>query len=52
MVNSTRDEAAQELREAGFKVEFRDGDEVPASQAGRVQKQSPNAGSRWRRTGP
>ncbi|MFI6257378.1 Stk1 family PASTA domain-containing Ser/Thr kinase [Micromonospora zamorensis] len=45
VVNSTRDEAAQELREAGYKVEFRDGDEVPASQAGRVQKQSPNAGT-------
>ncbi|NYH44211.1 serine/threonine-protein kinase [Micromonospora jinlongensis] len=45
VVNSTRDEAAQELREAGYKVEFRDGDEVPADQAGRVQKQSPNAGT-------
>ncbi|MEU4472744.1 Stk1 family PASTA domain-containing Ser/Thr kinase [Micromonospora sp. NPDC023888] len=41
VINSTRDEAAQELREAGYKVEFRDGDEVPADQAGRVQKQNP-----------
>ncbi|MET7959992.1 Stk1 family PASTA domain-containing Ser/Thr kinase [Micromonospora zamorensis] len=45
VVNSTRDEAAQELREAGYRVEFRNGDEVPADQAGRVQKQSPNAGT-------
>ncbi|MFG1916181.1 Stk1 family PASTA domain-containing Ser/Thr kinase [Micromonospora sp. NPDC048898] len=45
VINSTRDEAAQELREAGYKVEFRDGDEVPADQAGRVQRQSPNAGT-------
>ncbi|MFI6267529.1 Stk1 family PASTA domain-containing Ser/Thr kinase [Micromonospora zamorensis] len=45
VVNSTRDEAARELREAGYRVEFRNGDEVPADQAGRVQKQSPNAGT-------
>ncbi|MET8040697.1 Stk1 family PASTA domain-containing Ser/Thr kinase [Micromonospora sp. NPDC005215] len=45
VINSTRDEAAEELREAGYKVEFRDGDEVPADRAGRVQKQSPNAGT-------
>ncbi|MDG4778390.1 Stk1 family PASTA domain-containing Ser/Thr kinase [Micromonospora sp. WMMD961] len=45
VINSTRDEAAQELRDAGYKVEFRDGDEVPANQAGRVQKQSPNPGT-------
>ncbi|MGC4745014.1 Stk1 family PASTA domain-containing Ser/Thr kinase [Micromonospora sp. DT201] len=41
VINSTQEEAEQELREAGYKVEFRDGDEVPADQAGRVQKQSP-----------
>ncbi|MBM7491719.1 serine/threonine-protein kinase [Micromonospora luteifusca] len=45
VINSTQDEAAQELREAGYDVEIRDGDEVPADQAGRVQKQSPNAGT-------
>ncbi|MFG1838400.1 Stk1 family PASTA domain-containing Ser/Thr kinase [Micromonospora sp. NPDC049175] len=45
VVNSTKDEAAQELREAGYNVEFRDGDEVSADQVGRVQKQSPNAGT-------
>ncbi|MET8305577.1 Stk1 family PASTA domain-containing Ser/Thr kinase [Micromonospora sp. NPDC005173] len=45
VINSTRDEAAQELREAGYKVAFRDGDEVPADQAGRVQKQSPDPGT-------
>ncbi|MGW3786333.1 Stk1 family PASTA domain-containing Ser/Thr kinase [Micromonospora chokoriensis] len=45
VINSTRDEAAQELREAGYKVDFRDGDEVPANLAGRVQKQSPNPGT-------
>ncbi|WP_328422155.1 Stk1 family PASTA domain-containing Ser/Thr kinase [Micromonospora sp. NBC_00389] len=45
VINSTRDEAAQELREAGYKVSFRDGDEVPADQAGRVQKQSPDPGT-------
>ncbi|MEU7802892.1 Stk1 family PASTA domain-containing Ser/Thr kinase [Micromonospora arborensis] len=45
VINSPQDEAAQELREAGYDVEFRDGDEVPADQAGRVQKQSPNAGT-------
>ncbi|MEV4496106.1 Stk1 family PASTA domain-containing Ser/Thr kinase [Micromonospora arborensis] len=45
VINSTQDEAAQELREAGYKVDIRDGDEVPADQAGRVQKQSPNAGT-------
>ncbi|MGC4810248.1 Stk1 family PASTA domain-containing Ser/Thr kinase [Micromonospora sp. DT228] len=45
VINSTKDEAAQELREAGYNVEFRDGDEVSADQVGRVQKQSPNAGT-------
>ncbi|MEU4401026.1 Stk1 family PASTA domain-containing Ser/Thr kinase [Micromonospora orduensis] len=45
VLNSTRDEAAQELREAGYKVSFRDGDEVPADQAGRVQKQNPEPGT-------
>ncbi|MBM0235540.1 Stk1 family PASTA domain-containing Ser/Thr kinase [Micromonospora sp. STR1_7] len=45
VLNSTRDEAAQELREAGYKVSFRDGEEVPADQAGRVQKQNPDPGT-------
>ncbi|MET8122761.1 Stk1 family PASTA domain-containing Ser/Thr kinase [Micromonospora sp. NPDC005189] len=45
VLNSTKDEAAQELREAGYKVSFRDGDEVPADRAGRVQKQSPEPGT-------
>ncbi|MBM0279719.1 Stk1 family PASTA domain-containing Ser/Thr kinase [Micromonospora tarensis] len=45
VLNSTRDEAAEELQEAGYKVSFRDGDEVPADQAGRVQKQSPEPGT-------
>ncbi|MEU8332531.1 Stk1 family PASTA domain-containing Ser/Thr kinase [Micromonospora sp. NPDC048839] len=45
VLNSTRDEAAAELREAGYNVDFRDGDEVPADRAGRVEKQSPSAGT-------
>lgn len=45
VLNSTRDEAAAELREAGYKVSFRNGEEVPADQAGRVQKQNPEAGT-------
>lgn len=45
VVNSTRDEAAEELREAGYKVSFKDGEEVPADQAGRVQKQNPVGGT-------
>ncbi|MBQ0990672.1 Stk1 family PASTA domain-containing Ser/Thr kinase [Micromonospora sp. PSH03] len=45
VINSTRDEAAEELREAGYKVQFRDGEEVPADQAGRVQKQNPVGGT-------
>ncbi|MEU1588488.1 Stk1 family PASTA domain-containing Ser/Thr kinase [Micromonospora sp. NPDC005710] len=45
VVNSTRDEAVQELSEAGYKVSVKDGREVPADQAGRVQKQNPPGGS-------
>ncbi|MET8083627.1 Stk1 family PASTA domain-containing Ser/Thr kinase [Micromonospora sp. NPDC005237] len=45
VVNSTKDDAAQELRAAGYVVKFRDGDEVAADQAGRVQSQSPKGGT-------
>ncbi|MFF5176992.1 Stk1 family PASTA domain-containing Ser/Thr kinase [Micromonospora sp. NPDC000316] len=45
VVNSTKDEAAQELRAAGYVVEFRNGDEVSADRAGRVQSQNPRAGT-------
>ncbi|MFG1880940.1 Stk1 family PASTA domain-containing Ser/Thr kinase [Micromonospora sp. NPDC049102] len=45
VVNSTKDEAAAELRAAGYVVSFRDGDEVPAAEAGRVQKQNPKGGT-------
>ncbi|WP_433536372.1 Stk1 family PASTA domain-containing Ser/Thr kinase [Micromonospora sp. CA-249363] len=45
VVNSTKDDAAAELRAAGYVVSFRDGDEVPAAEAGRVQKQNPKGGT-------
>ncbi|MGC4852243.1 Stk1 family PASTA domain-containing Ser/Thr kinase [Micromonospora sp. DT4] len=45
VVNSTKDEAAAELRAAGYEVNFKDGDEVPAAEAGRVQKQNPRGGT-------
>ncbi|MET8281311.1 Stk1 family PASTA domain-containing Ser/Thr kinase [Micromonospora sp. NPDC005174] len=45
VVNSTKDDAAAELRAAGYVVAFRDGDEVPAAEAGRVQKQNPKGGT-------
>ncbi|MEU8180470.1 Stk1 family PASTA domain-containing Ser/Thr kinase [Micromonospora sp. NPDC049047] len=45
VLNSTRDEATAELREAGYNVEVRDGDEVPADRAGRVEKQNPSPGT-------
>ncbi|MFY1618582.1 Stk1 family PASTA domain-containing Ser/Thr kinase [Micromonospora sp. WMMD736] len=45
VVNSTKDDAAAELRAAGYEVSFRDGDEVPPAEAGRVQKQNPKGGT-------
>ncbi|MEV4210800.1 Stk1 family PASTA domain-containing Ser/Thr kinase [Micromonospora sp. NPDC049662] len=45
VVNSTKDDAAAELRAAGYVVSFREGDEVPAAEAGRVQKQNPKGGT-------
>lgn len=45
VVNSTKDDAAAELRAAGYVVSFREGDEVPPAEAGRVQKQNPKGGT-------
>ncbi|GAB3949386.1 hypothetical protein GCM10027614_48130 [Micromonospora vulcania] len=45
VINSTRSEAEKELREAGYVPRFRDGTEVPADQAGRVQTQNPDPGT-------
>ncbi|MEU0547069.1 Stk1 family PASTA domain-containing Ser/Thr kinase [Micromonospora sp. NPDC005979] len=45
VVNSTKDDAAAELRAAGYVVSFREGDEVPAAEAGRVQRQNPKGGT-------
>ncbi|MEO3775793.1 Stk1 family PASTA domain-containing Ser/Thr kinase [Micromonospora sp. B11E3] len=42
----TEDEARRELRQAGYNVQVRDGDEVPADQAGRVTGQSPAPGAK------
>ncbi|KWV34514.1 Stk1 family PASTA domain-containing Ser/Thr kinase [Micromonospora rifamycinica] len=41
----TEDEARKELQAAGYEVRVREGDEVPADQAGRVSAQNPKAGS-------
>ncbi|WP_446212050.1 Stk1 family PASTA domain-containing Ser/Thr kinase [Micromonospora sp. IBSANI012] len=46
VIGLTEDEARAELTNAGYKVRVRDGDEVPAAQAGRVTDQSPNPGTK------
>ncbi|GAB3188912.1 serine/threonine-protein kinase [Micromonospora palomenae] len=45
VIGLTEEEARAELTKAGYKVKVRDGDEVPAAEAGRVTDQSPNAGT-------
>ncbi|MEU5788451.1 Stk1 family PASTA domain-containing Ser/Thr kinase [Micromonospora purpureochromogenes] len=45
VIGLTEEEARKELTDAGYKVRVRDGDEVPAAEAGRVTDQSPNAGT-------
>ncbi|MBM0259301.1 Stk1 family PASTA domain-containing Ser/Thr kinase [Micromonospora sp. 4G55] len=45
VIGLTEDEARKELTDAGYRVRVRDGDEVPAAQAGRVTDQSPKAGT-------
>ncbi|MFC0507302.1 Stk1 family PASTA domain-containing Ser/Thr kinase [Micromonospora costi] len=49
VIGSTAEDAQEELEDAGYRVEVRDGDEVPADQAGRVQRQSPGAGENLER---
>ncbi|MER7889023.1 Stk1 family PASTA domain-containing Ser/Thr kinase [Micromonospora sp. NPDC094482] len=44
VIDSTVEDARQELREAGYDVRVIDGDEVPAAQVGRVQRQNPEPG--------
>ncbi|MEU8295910.1 Stk1 family PASTA domain-containing Ser/Thr kinase [Micromonospora sp. NPDC048909] len=44
VIGSTEEDARQELREAGYEVRVVDGDEVPAAQVGRVQRQNPEPG--------
>ena len=45
VIGLTEDEARQALKAAGYEVRVRDGDEVPADQAGRVATQSPDPGT-------
>ncbi|MFC3503565.1 Stk1 family PASTA domain-containing Ser/Thr kinase [Micromonospora krabiensis] len=42
---STEEQARKELEDAGYTVRVIDGDEVPAAQAGRVQRQNPKSGT-------
>ncbi|MFC4149178.1 Stk1 family PASTA domain-containing Ser/Thr kinase [Micromonospora mangrovi] len=42
----TKEQATKQLENAGYKVKVRDGDEVPASEAGKVADQSPKAGTK------
>ncbi|WBB65691.1 Stk1 family PASTA domain-containing Ser/Thr kinase [Micromonospora sp. WMMD812] len=44
VIGSTEDDAREELEDAGYRVSVRPGDEVPADQAGRVQRQNPEPG--------
>ncbi|MEU9505643.1 Stk1 family PASTA domain-containing Ser/Thr kinase [Micromonospora sp. NPDC048170] len=45
VVNSSEDEAKEELKEAGYRVSVKEGQEVPPEEAGRVTEQTPRAGS-------
>ncbi|MDH6463345.1 beta-lactam-binding protein with PASTA domain/predicted Ser/Thr protein kinase [Micromonospora sp. A200] len=45
VIGLTEDEARKELTDAGYKVKVRDGDEVPAAEAGRVTGQNPSPGT-------
>ncbi|MET7804533.1 Stk1 family PASTA domain-containing Ser/Thr kinase [Micromonospora chersina] len=42
----TRDQAVERLEDAGYKVRVREGNEVPADQAGKVSAQNPSAGTK------
>ncbi|BCL14931.1 Stk1 family PASTA domain-containing Ser/Thr kinase [Micromonospora sagamiensis] len=45
VVGESEEDAKEELREAGYEVKVRKGDEVPKDQAGRVTYQTPKGGS-------
>ncbi|MEU5939019.1 Stk1 family PASTA domain-containing Ser/Thr kinase [Micromonospora sp. NPDC047548] len=45
VIGLTEDQARKELERAGYRVQVRDGDEMPAAEAGRVTAQSPDPGS-------
>ncbi|MCI4063505.1 Stk1 family PASTA domain-containing Ser/Thr kinase [Micromonospora sp. R77] len=45
----TKEQATKRLEDAGYKVRTRDGDEVPAAEAGKVTDQSPKAGTKLAR---
>ncbi|RKN14010.1 Stk1 family PASTA domain-containing Ser/Thr kinase [Micromonospora musae] len=45
VIGATEDDAREELEDAGYDVRVREGSEVPADQAGRVERQSPESGA-------
>ncbi|MFD0784525.1 PASTA domain-containing protein, partial [Micromonospora azadirachtae] len=44
VIGATEDDAREELEDAGYRVRVREGSEVPADQAGRVEEQDPGPG--------
>ncbi|TDC25512.1 Stk1 family PASTA domain-containing Ser/Thr kinase [Micromonospora sp. 15K316] len=45
VLGATEDDAREELEDAGYRVRVREGSEVPADQAGRVERQTPESGA-------